>query len=149
VKKVGHVPSYHLKAFNNLEDVVNSIVGKAGIFNPFTSAQIGIIDGKVSSELKVLNESNIKIDSNEELLISSILKLCAEVKDMEETGLIDKCRKELLLYKNNGGKQQTAYDIIDLIKDVYIELKTFDDDLIHHLYDELSDLTFYISGYRI
>lgn len=138
---IGHVPSYHLKALNNLEEVVNEIIGGAGIFNSFTSIQIAIIEGAVFGGFETLEEPFIKIGSNEELLSKSILELCSLGSTMSFENFVNEGRQKILFYKNKGGEQQIAYDLIHVIKRTYriLEVDLFDDKL-----DELLD---YICGY--
>jgi hypothetical protein len=55
---IEHLPEFTIRQYNNFEDLVEEIIGKGGILNPFTSLQIPIINGQCKDVLFALKYKN-------------------------------------------------------------------------------------------
>jgi hypothetical protein len=79
---IGHVPEFAIRQYNNFEDLIENIIGKNGILNPFTSLQVPIINGECKNILFTLKYKNEKSFENKleketiEIIKSEIIKIC-------------------------------------------------------------------------
>jgi hypothetical protein len=80
---IEHLPEFDIKKYNNLEEIIETIISPKGILNPFTTLEIPIINGEAKDILFALKYQE-KYFKNElekgviEKIKSEIVKKCKQ-----------------------------------------------------------------------
>lgn len=117
---IGHCPSYKLIRLEKIQDLANLMLSHSGIFNSFTTIQIPIIKGGIYYS-KELRKMNFYPNKSERELIDDFQKvLNTEINDSTFSNCLKQGRDCVIKHKENGINQQRAYDVIFVIKLVYV-----------------------------